>query len=144
MLECFRVVPYMSGLSGVSQRGESSDRGSTGPSLRCQPRKPSLATASNWPDGRRPHDRPAMSIGIDQPMVIELKNRPTPIQANVLHILGEFPNRWVSRQDLCARLNTEIRGLKIAVCRLRKLLTVDWTIQNNRRDGYRLIDLRDK
>jgi len=92
--------------------------------------------------------RPVPSIrevrtGIDTPIVIKLKRPLQHNQANLLHILGEFPNRLVSYDDLCLRLKSSHMGVKIRACRLRKCLTVDWTIQRENR-GYRLIDLRDK
>jgi hypothetical protein len=94
---------------------------------------------------RRPTMIPSsMRIGFDDPMTIELKGQPTPSAANLLHVLGEFPNRFVPMYDLCDRLRSTELGVKILACRLRKYLTVDWTIQHIPRRGYRLIDLRDR
>jgi DNA-binding response OmpR family regulator len=84
-----------------------------------------------------------MQIGFDTPIVIELKQPLTATQANVLHILGEFPNRVVTRHDLCARLHLSASSVMIAISRLRRCLTIDWTIETFD-NGYRLIDLRDK
>jgi DNA-binding response OmpR family regulator len=84
-----------------------------------------------------------MRVGIDNPIVIQLKTRPRPSEANLLHILGEFPNRYVAVNDLCARLKVSRTSLKIHACRLRKHLTGDWLVQGIG-NGYRLIDLRDK
>ena len=92
--------------------------------------------------------RPLPSIrevrtGIDTPVVIKLKKPVQANQANLLHILGEFPNRLVSYIDLCDRLQATSTSVRIRACRVRKCLTGDWTIQCSQR-GYRLIDLRDK
>jgi DNA-binding response OmpR family regulator len=85
-----------------------------------------------------------LQIGFDTPIVIELKQPLTATQANVLHILGEFPNRVVTRSDLRARLCLSYSSVMIAVSRLRRCLpAADWTIENYDK-GYRLIDLRDK
>jgi DNA-binding response OmpR family regulator len=84
-----------------------------------------------------------MQIGFDAPTFIELKHPLTATQANILHILGEFPNRFVTRNDLRARLRLSEMSIMIHVSRTRKCLTADWTIESHDK-GYRLIDLRDK
>jgi DNA-binding response OmpR family regulator len=91
---------------------------------------------------RRPATR-EMRVGIDNPIVVQLKTQPRPSEANLLHILGEFPNRYVAINDLCARLKVSHLGLRIHASRLRRHLTSDWLVQGIG-NGYRLIDLRDK
>jgi len=87
-----------------------------------------------------------MRVGFDTKIDIALKARPTAGQAGILHVLGEFPNRFVSKNDLCERLGVDVNAMKIQMCRLRKLLPVEWTIESRRNDsdGYRLIDMRGK
>jgi hypothetical protein len=91
--------------------------------------------------------RPAinsMYIGFDAPTVIVFKKPVTRAEANFLHILGEFPNRWVPIRDVCDRLNTNPVGVRIQACRVRKCLTGDWDIQGGYNNEYRLLDLRDR
>jgi DNA-binding response OmpR family regulator len=101
-------------------------------------------TKFGWAVMNRPAQPFAQMIGFDAPIVVELKAHITAQQQSVLHVLGEFPNRFVTQAELRQRLGAENLAIRIHVCRLRKHLTHDWTIQFAPGRGYRLIDMRDK
>ena len=74
----------------------------------------------------------------DEQRAVQCSKRPSPKEANLLHVLGEHVSRVITLDEACDQMKVSVNALRITATKLRKKLHHDWTIEAVNNKGLRL------
>lgn len=71
--------------------------------------------------------------------LLKLKKHPSPNELNLLCLLASHMDKYLSADEICARLNIKENHFRVLLTTTRKKLESDWNIQTKPRVGSRLV-----